>query len=113
MSYPISQFIEKNGLVFTSGQIYMTPEGKLLEGSVEERAHQVMKNLEKVLTDAGVTFKEVVKSTIYVTSMDIYEDVSKVYGEYVKEPYPARETVCVSKLPAGATIEISMIAVRT
>ncbi|MFH1939011.1 MAG: Rid family detoxifying hydrolase [bacterium] len=109
---PISPFIAKNGFVFTSGQVYLTTKGKLLEGSVKEQAHQVMKNLEKVLTDAGVSFAEVVKTTIYVTDISIYGEVNEVYAMYFSGSYPAREVIGVKELPLGASIEISMVAVK-
>lgn len=107
---PFSPFIESNGLIFLSGQVYLTPEGKLLEGTIEEKTHQVMKNLEKVLNDAGVDFNNIVKTTIFVTDMSIYAKVNEVYASYFEGPCPARETVCVKELPLSAEIEISMIA---
>jgi 2-iminobutanoate/2-iminopropanoate deaminase len=109
---PFSQAIASENLVFTSGQIYLTPEGKLLEGSIEEQAHQVMKNLRAVLEKAGASFKDVVKTTIYVTDMSVYGKINEVYGSYMAEPFPARETVCVKELPLGARLEISMVAVK-
>lgn len=110
---PFSQAIVEGNLVFTSGQVYLTPEEKLLEGTVEEQTHQIMKNLKSILEAAGVTFKDVVKTTIYVTDMSFYGRINEVYGSYFSEPYPARETVCVKELPLGAKIEISMIAVKS
>src|SRR3989344_4010720 len=107
---PFSQAVIINNFVYTSGQIYLTPEGKLLEGSIEEQTHQVMKNLQAVLVAAGVSFKDVVKTTIYVTDMSLYGKINEIYGSYLSEPYPARETVCVKELPLGARVEISMIA---
>ena len=109
---PYSQAIVNHNLVFTSGQIYLTTEGKLLEGTIEEQTHQVMKNLSAVLKAAGVTFNDVVKTTIYVTDMSVYAKVNKVYGSYFVEPFPARETVCVQSLPLNANLEISMIAIK-
>ena len=112
MILPFSASISRNGLVFTSGQIYLTTEGRLLEGTIEEQVHQIMKNLQVILEKAGVTFADVVKSTIYMTDMSLYDKVNEVYASYFKEPYPARETVCVKELPLGAKIEISMVAVK-
>jgi 2-iminobutanoate/2-iminopropanoate deaminase len=109
---PFSQAIVSGNLVFTSGQIYLNAEGKLVEGSIEEQAHQVMKNLKAVLEQAGVSFREVVKTTIYVTDMSVYGKINEVYGGYMAEPFPARETVCVKELPLGARLEISMVAVK-
>ena len=110
---PFSPSVTKGNFVFTSGQVYLTPEGKLLEGTIKEQTHQVMKNLKGVLEKAGVTFADVVKTTIYVTDMSLYGDVNEIYGSYFSEPYPARETVCVKELPLGAKIEISMIASKS
>ncbi len=107
---PFSKFIKKGNLVFTSGQVYLTSEDKLLEGTIEEQTKQVMENLKAVLEEAGVTFKDVVKTTIYVTDMFDYGKINEVYGSYFSEPYPARETICVKELPLGAKIEISMVA---
>ena len=71
-----------------------------------------MKNLQAVLEAVGVSFTEVVKTTIYVTDMSLYGKINEVYGSYMSEPYPARETVCVQDLPLGAKLEISMIAIK-
>ncbi|MFA4820403.1 MAG: Rid family detoxifying hydrolase [Candidatus Aenigmatarchaeota archaeon] len=109
---PFSQAVVKDNMIFTSGQICLTPEGKMLEGSIEEQTHQIMKNLKVILEAASVSFEQVVKTTIYVTDMSIYGKVNEVYGSYFSAPYPARETVCVKELPLGAKIEISMIAVK-
>ena len=109
---PYSQAITAGNLVFTSGQIHLTPEGKLLEGTIEEQTHQVMKNLQAVLEAAGVSFKEVVKTTIYVTDMAVYGKINEVYGSYFSDPFPARETVQAAALPLGAKVEISMVAVK-
>ncbi len=109
---PFSQAVIEGNFVFTSGQVYLTPEGKLLEGTIEEQAHQVMKNLKAILEEAGTSFDNVVKTTIYVTDMSLYGKINEVYGSYFSEPYPARETVCVKELPLGAKVEISMIAVK-
>ena len=110
---PYSQAIQTGRLLFTSGQIHLTPEGKLVDGSIEEQAHQVMKNLKSVLEEAGYSFKDVVKTTIFVTDMGFYGKLNDVYGSYMSEPFPARETVCVKELPLGARVEISMIAVKS
>ena len=109
---PFSQGIISGKIVFTSGQIYLTKEGQLLKGTIEEQTHQVMKNLMNVLKNAGLTFKNVVKTTIYVTDMSNYGKINEVYGSYLEDPYPARETVCVKSLPLGANLEISMIAIK-
>ena len=107
---PHSQAIVANGFVFTQGTIPLTIEGILLDAPIEEQVHQIMKNLGAILEAAGATFAQVVKSTIYVTDMSLYATVNAVYGSYLADPFPARETVCVKELPLGAKVEISMIA---
>lgn len=107
-----SYLIVGNNFLFTQGVIYLTTEGKLLEGSTEEQVHQIMKNLQAILEAAGVTFADVVKTTIYMTDMALYGEINKVYGSYFSDPYPAREAVCVKELPLGAKVEISMVAAK-
>lgn len=110
MALPFSPSITKNGFVFTSGQIHLTSEGKLLEGTIEEQTSQVMENLKSVLEKAGVGLEDVVKTTVYITNMKNYGKVSDTYASFFSDNYPAREIVCVKALPLGASIEISMIA---
>ena len=109
---PFSQAIIDGNLIFTSGSIYLTPEGKLVEGTIEEQIHQIMRNLQAILKEAGANFLNVVKTTIYVTDMSIYGKVNEVYGTYMTDPFPAREVVCVKELPLGAKVEISMVATK-
>ncbi|MFZ5844964.1 MAG: RidA family protein [Patescibacteria group bacterium] len=109
---PYSQAVVVGNFVYTSGQVHLTPEGKLLSGTIEEQTHQVMQNLKAVLEAAGVTLADVVKTTIYVTDMSVYAKINEVYGSYMSESYPARETVCVKELPLGAKVEISMVAIK-
>lgn len=107
---PFSHAVRANGFIFTSGQIYLTQEGKLKEGSLKDQVHQIMKNLQAVLKAAEASFADVVKATIYVTDMSVYGDINEVYGSYFKDPFPAREVVCVQALPLGAAVEISLVA---
>lgn len=109
---PFSQAVVNGNLIFTSGSICLTTEGKLLEGTIEEQIHQIMKNLQAILQEAGVDFSSVVKTTIYVTDMSIYGKVNEIYGTYMSDPFPAREVVCVKELPLSAKVEISMIAIK-
>ncbi|MDH6251987.1 2-iminobutanoate/2-iminopropanoate deaminase [Chryseobacterium sp. H1D6B] len=108
---PYSQANLANGILYISGQIPVDPStGKLVEG-IEKETHQVMKNLEAILTEAGMTFKNVVKATIFLKSMDDFAVMNDIYASYLDaESYPARETVQVSCLPKNVDIEISMIA---
>lgn len=85
----------------------------MLTGTIEDETRQAMENLKAVLEEAGYSFKDVVKTTIFVTDMGNYGKINETYGKYVSEPFPARETVCVKELPLGARVEISMIAVKS
>lgn len=109
----LSQATELDGLVITSGQIHLTPDGKLINGTIEEKTKQVMSNLKEILAAAGLTFADALKVTVYVTNMAEYGDFNSVYKTYFEEPFPAREVVCVKELPLGASLEISMIAKKT
>ena len=96
--------IKKIGdLYFTSGQIHLTADGKLLEGTIKEQTRQVMEK-------EDLTFENVVKTTIYLTDMNNYSKVNEAYMEYFDEVFPAREAIGIKELPFGASIEISMIA---
>lgn len=108
---PYSQANFANGILYISGQIPVNSEtGKLVEG-IEKATHQVMKNLEAILSEAGMTFKNVVKATIFLKNMDDFAVMNDIYASYLDpESYPARETVQVSCLPKNVDIEISMIA---
>lgn len=109
---PFSQGINFEKLVFTAGQIHLTKDGELIDSSVEEKVHQVMKNLKSILQEANSGFEKVLKVTIYLTDMQDYAKVNETYATYMSDPFPARETVCVKELPLGATVEISMIAYK-
>ena len=112
MSLPFSEFIEKNGFIFISGQVPLDSDDKMVDGTIEEKTHQVMKNLQKILESAEISFDQVVKATIFLTDIEDFGKVNSIYASYLKEPYPARETICVKALPLGASVEISMIAAR-
>ena len=99
-----------NGFVFTAGQVPMTPDGELLEGSVAAKTHQIMRNHRSILAEAGVGFDDVVKSTAYFTDIDDFEEMDGAYAEYFDDGYPARDVVEVAALPAGATIEVVLVA---
>lgn len=108
---PFSPSVKKDNFIFISGQIYLK-DGKLLEGTIEEQTHQVMKNLQVILEKESVSFNDIVKTTIYTTDMSLYEKVNGVYASYFKEPFPAREMIGVKELPLGARLEISIIAYK-
>ncbi|MED5354256.1 MAG: RidA family protein [Bacteroidota bacterium] len=111
---PYNQSIKVNDTLFVSGQIPLVPKTmELISGNIQKETHQVMKNLESILKKAGMSFKNVVKSTIYLDDMKNFSKVNDVYGAYFeKGNEPARETVAVKSLPKGVRIEISMIAIN-
>lgn len=107
---PYSQAMIAGDFVFASGAIGINPEtGEVVEG-IEAQTHQVMKNLRAVLEEAGTDFSKVAKFTIYLDSMDDFTTVNEIYGTYLEEPYPARATVEVSRLPKDVLVEIDAIA---
>ncbi len=109
---PYSQAVKAGNTLYISGQIPIDQETNLLlEGSIEEETEQVMKNLGYILNEAGLAFKDVVKCSIFVSSMDDFARINSVYGRFFDENPPARETVEVSGLPKGVNVEISCIAV--
>ncbi|MCS7073763.1 MAG: RidA family protein [Bacteroidia bacterium] len=109
---PYSQAIRCGNLIFISGQVALNPEtGEMMQQDIATETHQVMRNLQSILTAAGADFKHVVKSTIFLTDLNQFSAVNEIYGSYFSGSYPARETVQVSRLPRNANIEISMIAV--
>lgn len=108
---PYSQANLANGILYISGQIPMNSDTGKLEEGIEKATHQVMKNLEAILSEAGMTFKNVVKATIFLKNMDDFAAMNEIYASYLDtESFPARETVQVSCLPKNVDIEISMIA---
>jgi len=110
---PYNQSVKAGGFLFISGQIPIDPlSGDLVKGDIKTEAHQCMKNLEAILSEAKLTFEHVVKTTIFLSDMSLFADVNEVYGSYFKGDFPARETVAVKGLPKGVNVEISMIAVE-
>ncbi|WP_456391736.1 RidA family protein [Nitratifractor sp.] len=107
---PYSQAISAGGLVYTSGQIGLLPNGELAGEDVETQTHQVMKNLFYVLEAAGAHFNDVIKTTIYLEDMRDFEKVNAIYAHYFGLHKPARSTVAVRSLPKGVKIEIDCIA---
>ncbi|CAZ97876.1 RidA family protein [Zobellia galactanivorans] len=111
---PYNQAVLSGDTLYISGQIPIDPAtGKLIEGDIAKEARQSMENLKAVLTEADMTFENVVKSTIFLKDMKQFSEVNEVYATYFdSETAPARETVEVSNLPKFVNVEISMIAVR-
>ncbi|MCK5472105.1 RidA family protein [Candidatus Gracilibacteria bacterium] len=108
---PYSQAIVAGNLIFCSGQIALTPAGKFLEKTVAEQTKQVLENLQNVLKAANSDFSKVVKTTIYLKSIEDFAAVNEVYAEFFSEWKPARATVEVSNLPKNALVEIEAIAI--
>jgi 2-iminobutanoate/2-iminopropanoate deaminase len=109
---PYTQAIETGGMVYSSGQIGLDPDtGELVEG-IEAQTHRVMRNLQGVLAAAGLDFGAVVKTTIFLADMEDFVTVNGIYAEYLGEPYPARSTVEVARLPKDALIEVDLVAKR-
>lgn len=107
---PYSQAVKVNGMVYTSGQIALTPEGQMLENDVVVQTKQVLKNLAAVLEVAGSGLDRVIKTTIFLDSMDDFATVNTIYAEAFGEHKPARSTVAVKTLPKNALVEIDAIA---
>ncbi len=109
---PYSQAIEAGDFIFVSGQIGIEPEtGEVVEG-VEAQTKQVLENLQAILREAGADFTDVTKFTIYLSSMDDFALVNDIYGSYLQQPYPARATVEVSRLPKDVLVEMDVIAYK-
>jgi 2-iminobutanoate/2-iminopropanoate deaminase len=109
---PYNQAVMEGGLLFTSGQIAISPiTGELIISDIKSETQLVMENLKAVLKKAGMTFENVLKTTIFITDMNNFSAINEVYATYFdEETAPARETVEVSNLPKFVNIEISMIA---
>jgi 2-iminobutanoate/2-iminopropanoate deaminase len=108
---PYSQAIRSGDLLFTSGQIPLDPvTGQMIEGDVTAQARRVMANLAAVLAEAGASFADVVKTTIFLVDMNDFAAVNAVYAEHWSGAPPARSTVAVARLPKDSRVEIEMIA---
>jgi len=111
---PYSQAIDTGTLIFCSGQIPLDPvTGEVVgAGDVEAQTKQVMKNIAAVLKQAGVSFNQVVKTTIYLKNMADFPKVNPIYGEYFQAPFPARSTVEVARLPKDVLVEVEVTVLR-
>lgn len=110
---PYSQAVLVNDTLYIAGQVCIDPKtGALKNKDVQEEANRVMKNLQAILRAAGMSFENVVKTSIFLTDMNQFAAVNEVYGKYFEKDFPARETVQVSALPKFVNVEMSMIAVK-
>ncbi|MDL1902385.1 RidA family protein [Anaerolineae bacterium CFX9] len=108
---PYSQAIRANGMLFCAGQVPLDPAtGQMVEGGITEQTRRVLENVRGVLEAGGSSFDKVVKSTVFLTTMDDFAAMNEVYAEYFTGDAPARSTVAVAQLPRGARVEIEVIA---
>lgn len=110
---PYSQAVLSGNTLYTSGQVAFKPEtGELVLDTIENETQQVMSNMNAVLAEAGMTFDNVIKTSIFISNMDNFSRINEVYAQYFMANFPARETVEVARLPKDVNVEISMIAVK-
>jgi len=109
---PYNHSVAHNGTLFCSGQIALDPTtGELVQGSIQEETHQVMKNIKAILSEAGIGFEEIIKCSVFVSDIKLYGEINEVYASYFNEATaPARELVEVANLPKLVNVEISVIA---
>lgn len=108
---PYNQAVQAGEWLFVSGQLPVNPEsGQLVDGPIEAQVTQILHNIEAILQAAGATLGDVVKTTLFVTDLALFDRVNQAYGALLREPLPARSTVQVAALPKGAPIEIEAIA---
>ena len=108
---PYSQAVKANGFVFVSGQLSLLPgEKELKQGDIKEQTEQVFANLKAILEEAGSSLDGLVKTTVFLQSLDDFAGMNEVYAKHVGDQPPARSTVEVAKLPSGALVEIEAIA---
>ena len=111
---PYSQAVWTGNLLYCSGQSPIVPStGKIIAGGISEQTQQVFKNLETVLTAAGLKMDDVIKVNVYLTSMANFAEMNQVYQGWFSQPYPARTTVAVAELPLNALVEIEFIAEKS
>ena len=111
---PYSQAVQAGDWLFISGQIAINPStGELNIATIETEAMQVMENLKAILAEAKCTFENVVKTTIFLSEIEIFSSVNEIYGSYFTGDYPARETLAVKTLPKNVNVEISMVAIAS
>lgn len=110
---PYSQAVLSGNILYTSGQIAIDPKTtKLVTDSIELETKQIMNNIEAILKEASMTFNDVIKTSIFISNMNNFDQINKIYGQYFSTNFPARETVEVSCLPKNVNVEISVIAAK-
>lgn len=108
---PYSQGVDTGEVIYLSGQLGLNADGKMVEG-VEAQAHQSLKNIQILLKDVGLDFEHVVKTLVLLDDIQDFKAVNEIYGQYFKEPYPARSAFAVESLPLNGLVEIEVIAKR-
>lgn len=109
---PYSQAVQVGNLMFLSGQVPIDPAtGSVVEGGIQEQARQSLTNLKAILNEAGTNMGAVVKTTVFLKSMDDFAAMNEVYAQFFQQPYPARSAVQVAKLPKDVLVEVEAIAV--
>jgi 2-iminobutanoate/2-iminopropanoate deaminase len=109
---PYNQAVKAGNLLFISGQVCIDPAtNEVIKADIKTEAHRVMQNLKAILEESKMTFEHIVKTTIFLSDMNLFGEVNEVYGSYFTGDYPARETIAVKGLPKEVNVEISMIAV--
>lgn len=110
---PYTQAIQTGNMLFVSGQIAMNPHtGEILTADIQSETKQVMQNISAILEEAGYTFDDIIKTTIFLRDMNDFTKVNEVYGSYFSVSFPARETVAVLGLPKNVNVEISVTAAK-
>ena len=108
---PYNQAVKSGNFLFVSGQVALKPgTNDLANTDIIEETHQVLQNLKAILADAGMDFSNIVKTTIFLSDMELFSRVNEIYAKYFDGSFPARETVAVKGLPKNANVEISIIA---
>ena len=107
---PYSQAIRAGGFLFVAGQIALDPAGNMVDGDIARQTHRVLDNIGAVLAAAGLSFSDVVRTTVFLADMNDLQAMNQVYGTYFTEPYPTRATIQVVRLPRDARIEIEAVA---
>ncbi|MEO6233509.1 MAG: RidA family protein [Ferruginibacter sp.] len=108
---PYNQAVKVGSMLFVSGQVALKPgTSELANGDIIEETDQVMQNIQAILTEAGMGFNNIVKTSIFLSDMDLFAQVNEIYAKYFTADFPARETIAVKTLPKNANVEISVIA---
>jgi 2-iminobutanoate/2-iminopropanoate deaminase len=107
---PYNHAVRTGDLLFCSGQIPLDPQGNLVSGDIRAQTERVLENVKAILSDQGLTFANVVKSTVFLTNLGDFGAMNEVYARYFTNDFPARSTVQVAALPRGANVEIEVVA---